>query len=88
MKVKQHVYITDMNRFLAGDISTCIATYGYKVSKTIRPEYYYCGEVELEINIDKQEADSIALEVLKIRREEAKVALAQVEKELLCIEHE
>ena len=91
MIVKQHLYVSDPKQFLSGRLDNCFALVGYEADLN---GWIYCGEIELEIDIDKQEAINITMQALKKQREEAQAEYAtkmavldQAEKELLCIEH-
>lgn len=53
MKLTQHVYITDPAGFAKGDFEWCFQLVGKKLTHS---SWIYAGEIEIEVDIDRQTA--------------------------------
>ena len=52
MKIKQHLVITDIERFNSGNDNTCFSLVGAGVVDSL-PDYVDCGPVEVEVTVSK-----------------------------------
>ena len=52
MKIKQHLVITDIERFNSGNYNTCFSLVGPGIVDSLL-EYVDCGPVEVEVTVNK-----------------------------------
>jgi hypothetical protein len=92
MKIKQHVHIVDPDDFLRGDYHSCFNLFD---SPSNCPEWIDAGEIELDIEVDK---DSVIARVVTALDEEIEKETAEHElkmellkqrkNEMLALTHE
>lgn len=92
MKVKQYLYITNPQDFLRGDYSTSLTLTGYE---SVYSEWINCGQIELDVNVSKEELVKSTLsaleqqEILARQEFDKKIAiLSDAKHELLAIGHD
>ena len=92
MKIKQHLIIRNPDHFLRGEYDGCFTLFGHESAV---PEWIDCGEIEIDVNIDRTEAiaktvEAIDAEETRIRAEStAKINMLEGRKnELLAITYQ
>ena len=93
MKIKQNIYITDIDEFLAGDFANCLNLYGHDTPLEIAG-WIHAGAIELDIDMPREVLAEKAIAELDKAAEKVKAdagakleQIAAKRQELLAIEY-
>ncbi len=88
MRIKQHLHITDPERFLRGDYGVCFSLYGHVVDVD---DWIYCGEIEVDINVNSGEVIQVVSDAIDAETDKLNAMLVILERrksELLALTHD